>query len=113
MKLGDIYLLQGPGYGSKPRPVVIIQSDRYVYDSEVVCLLTSFNRSEDELSVAIQPSPLNGLEKPSWAICDKTIAFQKEYFDKKIGVLTSEEMHQIRKRLIRLFEITEEDFSPE
>jgi mRNA interferase MazF len=110
MKLGDVYLLQGPGYGSKPRPVVIIQSDRYAYDSEVVCLLTSFDRSEDELSVEIMPSKLNGLNKQSWAICDKTIAFQRDFFHEKIGILSSDEMQQIRQRLIRLFEITKEDF---
>jgi mRNA interferase MazF len=107
---GDVFLLQGPGYGSKPRPVVIVQSDRYVYDSQTVCLLTSFDRSGDDLSVAIAPTKQNGLRKPSWVMCDKTIAFQREFFAEKIGRLTSDEMRQIRQRLIRLFEITKEDF---
>jgi mRNA-degrading endonuclease toxin of MazEF toxin-antitoxin module len=111
MRLGDIYILQGPGYGAKPRPVVIVQSDRYAYDSEVVCLLTSFDRSGDELSVAIQPSKQNGLLKLSWVMCDKAIAFQKDFFHEKIGTLTSEELAQIRKRLIQLFEITKDDFT--
>jgi mRNA interferase MazF len=111
MNLGDVYLLQGPGYGSKPRPVVIIQSDRFEYDSEIVCLLTTFDRSGDELSVAIEPTKQNGLNKPSWVACDKTIAFEREFFDKKIGTLTGNELHQIRHKLISLFEITKEDFT--
>jgi mRNA interferase MazF len=110
MNLGDVYLLQGPGYGSKPRPAVIIQSDRFKYDSEIVCLLTSFDRTDDELSVAIKPTKQNGLAKPSWVACDKTIAFERGFFGKKIGELTSDELHQIRHKLISLFEITKEDF---
>jgi mRNA interferase MazF len=111
MNLGDVFLLQGPGYGSKPRPVVIIQSDRYAYDSQIVCLLTSFDRSGDKLSVAIEPTKENGLRKPSWVMCDKTIAFQRDFFAERIGRLNSEEMYQIRQKLICLFEITKEDFS--
>jgi hypothetical protein len=34
MNLGDVNLLQSPGYGSKQWPVVIVQSDRYKYDVE-------------------------------------------------------------------------------
>jgi mRNA interferase MazF len=110
MNLGDVFLLQGPGYGSKPRPVVIVQSNRYAYDSQVVCLLTSFDRSDDTLSVAIEPTKQNGLRKPSWVMCDKTIAFQRDFFAEKIGRLTSEELSRIRQKLICLFEITKEDF---
>jgi mRNA interferase MazF len=111
MSLGDVYLLQGPGYGSKPRPVVVIQSNKYTYDSEIVCLLTSYDRSDDTLGVLITPSEQNGLDKNSWVMCDKTIAFQREFFGKRIGSLTSKDMRKIRQRLIDLFEITKEDFT--
>ncbi len=39
---GDIWTIVGSGYASKPRPAIVIQSELTdVFDSVVVCLLTS------------------------------------------------------------------------
>lgn len=41
MKRGEIRTLQADGYASKPRPVVIVQSDAVDrFDSVITCLLT-------------------------------------------------------------------------
>ena len=43
MKRGEIWTLQADGYASKPRPVVIVQSDAVDrFDSVITCLLTSY-----------------------------------------------------------------------
>lgn len=46
MKRGELWLLQDDGYASKPRPVVVVQSDTInQFHSVVLCLLTSFDSS--------------------------------------------------------------------
>ena len=47
MKRGEIWTMAGgPGYASKPRPVVIVQDDAFTArDSIVVCLITTVPRS--------------------------------------------------------------------
>ena len=47
MKRGEIWTLQADGYASKPRPVVIVQSDAVDrFDSVITCLLTSYDSSD-------------------------------------------------------------------
>lgn len=44
VKCGEVWGLQDESYVSKPRPVVVIQSDEFTQcQSVVLCLLTSFN----------------------------------------------------------------------
>ncbi|MDR0605769.1 MAG: type II toxin-antitoxin system PemK/MazF family toxin, partial [Bacteroidales bacterium] len=42
MKRGEIWTLRDYNYASKARPVVIIQSDNYLFDSVILALFTSY-----------------------------------------------------------------------
>lgn len=67
MKRGEIWVLRDEGYASKPRPVVVIQSDEITqFQSVVLCLLTSFDSTNIPTRVRIDPSIENGLSKTSW-----------------------------------------------
>lgn len=58
MKRGEIWTLQADGYASKPRPVVIVQSDAVDrFDSVITCLLTSYDSSDIDTRVRLEPSP--------------------------------------------------------
>ena len=57
MKRGEIWVLRDEGYASKPRPVVVIQSDEITqFQSVVLCLLTSFDSTNIPTRVRIEPS---------------------------------------------------------
>jgi mRNA interferase MazF len=57
MKRGELWVLTASGYASKPRPALIIQSDRYDLDDSVVtCLVTTEDVIEKEYRVAIPAS---------------------------------------------------------
>ena len=54
MKRGEIRTLQADGYASKPRPVVIVQSDAVDrFDSVITCLLTSYDSSDIDTRVRL------------------------------------------------------------
>ena len=74
MKRGEIRTLQADGYASKPRPVVIVQSDAVDrFDSVITCLLTSYDSSDIDTRVRLEPSPENGLNKVSYVMTDKIV----------------------------------------
>lgn len=101
MKRGDIWVLRDEGYyASKPRPVVVVQSDEMThFQSVVLCLLTSFDSTYVPTRVRIEPSIDNGLSKTSWVMTDKITTVPKEMLHKKIGSLRIEELHALNSQL--------------
>jgi len=64
MNRGELWIGAESGYASKPRPALIIQSNRYSADESVVtCLVTSHatDGSGAEYRVALPKSDMNGL----------------------------------------------------
>ena len=100
MKRSEIWVLRDEGYASKPRPVVVIQSDEITqFQSVVLCLLTSFDSTNIPTRVRIEPSADKGLTKTSWVMTDKITTVPREMLHKKIGALSVEELHAINRQL--------------
>lgn len=100
MRRDEIWLLRDDGYATKPRPVVIIQSDELVqFQSVVLCLLTSFDSSNIPTRVRGDPDPDNGLVKTSWAMTNKITTAPKEMLQMKIGSLNSQTLDAINIQL--------------
>jgi len=56
----------GPGYASKPRPVVIVQDDAFTArDSVTVCLITTGPADLPVFRIAVDPTAENGLKATS------------------------------------------------
>ena len=72
MSRGDIFTAATRGaYTGKPRPVVIIQDDRFDATASVTVCPLSSNPVEAPLTrIPIEPSELNGLEQPSKLMVD-------------------------------------------
>lgn len=90
MKRGDLVTHAGPGdYGSKPRPALVVQSDRLVgSDSVLLCLLTSEEGTAAGLPrVAVAPTPGNGLQSASTIMTDKIISARRSKCGKRVGRL--------------------------
>ncbi len=90
---GEAWTVAGAGYASKPRPAVVIQSDRAdLFDSIVVCLLTSDDSIDAVTRVSIAPSEGNGLKKACSIMADKIVTLKKSSLGKKVGVLDPEDL---------------------
>ena len=88
MKRGDIVTVSAPGAYGKPRPAVIIQSDRLKStDSVLVSLFTSTLVDTPLFRLSIEPSETNGLKLPSQIMIDKIIAIPREKCGAVIGSL--------------------------
>jgi mRNA interferase MazF len=84
MRTGEIWTLQDSSYASKPRPVVIIQSEHLDdYDSLIVGLFTS-HKQEVENRISVEPTKDNGLEKVSHIMTDKIETVPKDFLGKRI-----------------------------
>ena len=94
MKRGDVWTAAGgQAYAGKPRPVVILQDDRFDATSSVtVCPLTSDPTSARLFRVRIEPSTDNGLRKRSHAMTDKIVTVPRARIRDHIGRLTESEM---------------------
>ena len=107
MKRGDIWTVAGGGdYVGKPRPCVILQSDRYSsLESVTICALTTNPSGPAEYRVTIQPNPRNGLDEPSRVMVDKLGSVKKSRFGRRIGSLDPEDLTRTEYALLDFLEI--------
>lgn len=74
LRRGAVVTVASPGaYSGKPRPAVVVQADRWLqgHPSVTLCPLTSTLRQAPLVRIAVEPSPRNGLHKPSQLMVDK------------------------------------------
>lgn len=89
MKRGEIWTVAGgPDYAGKPRPAVIVQSDRFdATPSITVCLLTGTPVDNIHARFTIAPSGRNGLQAHSQVMIDKIATIPKSKAGFRIGEL--------------------------
>ena len=78
MRRGTIVTVAMPGDDGKPRPAVVIQSERLAAtDSLLVCPLTSTQRDAPLYRLAVAPDAENGLRQASDIMVDKITAVRR------------------------------------
>jgi mRNA interferase MazF len=89
VKRGEVWTAAGgQGYAGKPRPVVILQDDRFdATDSIIVCPLTSDSTSARLFRTRIEPGPGNGLRTRSYVMTDKIVSIPKARVRHRVGRL--------------------------
>lgn len=104
---GDVVIVSLLGDYGKPRPAVVVQSDRYAgLPSVVVCAISTDVRPElSELRPLVEPSALNGLRRPSQIMLDKPGALPRTKVSPPIGNLGPELMLHVRRVMTDLFDI--------
>lgn len=103
MRRGDLVTHAGPGdYGRKPRPALVIQSDRLLQtDSVLLCLMTSDADMPAGLPrIAVAPTPENGLERPSLIMVEKIISARRSKCGKRVGRLEPDLLQQVNEALV-------------
>jgi mRNA interferase MazF len=99
---GEIYTAAARGpYTGKPRPVVILQDDRFDATASVtVCPFTTNPVEAPLLRLPIDPSNDNGLEQPSQLMVDKVTTVPRSSLGERLGKLRDEELVALNRSLI-------------
>jgi mRNA interferase MazF len=108
VKRGEIWTVSGaPGYGSKPRPALVVQSDRLANAHSVItCGLTSFLH-EMPFRPLIEPSADNSLDVPSTVMVEKLTAISRDKLGKRIGALSLQDMARVEQALLLVLGLAE------
>jgi mRNA interferase MazF len=99
---GEIYTAAAGGpYTGKPRPVVIVQDDRFDATSSVtVCPLTTNPVDAPVVRIPIEPSDDNGLDRPSRLMVDMVTTVSKSNLGERLGRLGDEQLVPLNRSLM-------------
>lgn len=102
MKRGEIWTAAaGQGYAGKPRPVVILQDDRFdATDSLTICAFTTDATDAPLFRLAIKPNQTNGLRAPCRLMVDKITTVPKAKIGTRIGRLDDEDVVRLNRAVL-------------
>ena len=100
MKRGDLVTVIVPGAYGKPRPAVIIQSDRYEGMGSVAFLpMTSEVLPKQVFRITVAPTAENGLEAQSQIMADKCSTLPLTGIGKVFGRLGAADLGRVERAL--------------
>jgi mRNA interferase MazF len=103
VKRGDLVTAAVSGDFGKPRPALVVQSDRFEETGTVTILLVSGTLIDAPLlRVSVQPTAENGLRKPSQIMIDKAMSVKREKLGDTLGRLDEATLTTVN-RLLALF----------
>ncbi len=99
MRRGEIWTAAaGSGYVGKPRPVVIVQDDRFDgTDSVTVCAMTTDPTDAPLFRVLIEPDAINGIHEPSRLMVDKLTTVPRRKLGEHVGRLGDDDMVRLNR----------------
>lgn len=102
MKRGEIWTVAGgKDYAGKPRPVVILQDDRFdMTDSLTVCALTTDPTDAPLFRLPIEPSEGNGLRAVCRLMVDKITTVPKVRIGARVGRLADEDIVRLNRAVL-------------
>lgn len=102
MRRGEIWTAAGGGdYTGKPRPVVILQDDRFdATDSITVCAFTTDPTDAPLFRILVEPNERNGLEVPSRIMVDKITTARKARLEAGVGRLDDEDVVRLNQAVL-------------
>jgi mRNA interferase MazF len=102
VKRGEIWTVAGgPDYTGKPRPVAILQDDRFEDLLSVTCCPFTTNPTPAPLfRLLIKPSQSNGLKEGSSLMVDKITTVAKTKIGKRIGSLVDEDLVRLNRAMV-------------
>lgn len=102
MKRGEIWTVAGgKDYAGKPRPVVIVQDDRFdATNSVTVCGLTRDKTDAPLFRLPVAPDDVNHLDTLSRLMVDKITTVPKEKLGYHLGRLDDEDMVRLNRAIL-------------
>lgn len=87
-------------YTGKPRPVVIVQDDRFdATESVTVCPLTTSSIDAPLMRIRVEPDLKNGLEQSSSLMVDKLTTMPRAGIGTRIGVLADDDLLRLARAI--------------
>ncbi|MFP5326472.1 MAG: type II toxin-antitoxin system PemK/MazF family toxin, partial [Acidimicrobiia bacterium] len=94
----------GSGYVGKPRPVVIVQDDRFdATDSVTVCAFTTDPTEAPLFRLRFEPDEINGLHEPCSLLVDKVTTVPRLKLGERIGRLSNEQLVAFGRAVLVFF----------
>jgi len=94
----------GSGYAGKPRPVVIIQDDRFdATDSVTVCAFTTDPTNPPLIRLPVSPDDLDGLKVESSLMVDKIATVPHSKLGEQLGQLSDKDMVRLGRAVVVFF----------
>ncbi|MSP50584.1 MAG: type II toxin-antitoxin system PemK/MazF family toxin [Alphaproteobacteria bacterium] len=108
MRRGAVWTVAGgPDYAGKPRPIVIVQDDRFdTVDSITVCAFTSDALDAPLFRLAVLPTEANGLKVLSRLMVDKITTAPRAKLRNRIGHLSNEDMVRLERAMLVFLGLT-------
>ena len=102
MRRGEIWTVSGgKDYAGKPRPVVVVQDDRFTdLDSVTVCPFTTDATEAPLIRRPVEPSSDNGLAASSRIMVDKISSVPRSKIGQRIGRLEDEHMLWVSRAVV-------------
>jgi mRNA interferase MazF len=102
LKRGEIWTASGGGdYAGKPRPVVIVQDDRFDATLSItICAFTSDQTAAPHFRLPIVPTDANGLKETSILMVDKISTVRKSRLGRRIGLLAKDDVLRLDRAIM-------------
>jgi mRNA interferase MazF len=102
VKRGEVWTAAGGAdYAGKPRPVVIVQDDRFDATTSIsICAFTSDPTDAPLLRLAVEPNETNGLRTTSRLMVDKITTIPKSKLRRRVGKLSDTDMVRLNRAMM-------------
>ncbi len=102
MKRGELWVVAGGVYASKPRPALVIQDD--VFDDldsvSVIPLTSALEQDVGLLRIRIAADEMSGLEHTSDLMVDKLTTVPRRNVRVRLGRLASQQLVEVERSLM-------------
>jgi mRNA interferase MazF len=102
MRRGEIWTIAGgKDYAGKPRPVVILQDDRFDATASItLCGLATDPTAAPLFRLSIEPNPRNGLRTACRLMADKISTMPKSKIGSLVGRLDDEDVLRLNRAVL-------------
>jgi mRNA interferase MazF len=105
MRRGEVWTAAaGSGYVGKPRPVAMIQDDRFDATASVtICAFTTDPTEAPLFRLLVEPNQVNGLREPSSLMVDKITSVSRSKLGERIGRLSDDDIVRLGRAVMVFF----------
>jgi mRNA interferase MazF len=102
VRRGELWTVSGGGdYAGKPRPVVILQDDRFDATASItICAFTTDPTPSPLFRLLVEPDERNGLKTSCRLMVDKITTVPKTKIGNKIGRLNDEDIVRLNRAVL-------------
>jgi mRNA interferase MazF len=102
MRRGEVWTVAGgKDYAGKPRPVVVLQDDRFDATASItVCAFTTDPTDAPLFRLLVEPNAINGLRAPCRLMVDKVATVPKSKIGSRLGRLDEADILRLNRAVL-------------